>query len=135
MGLLAHHLMHDEPVEEHPQGRERLLDARGLERAAGQHLDVAGDVLGADVADVSEAALLDPDKKQADLTNVASSGVAVPDRGDEEVEEVSGGILTGRGDECRDVVNGARAGRRERPGGGSAGACWGRCLSLSYRTV
>ncbi len=50
--------MHNEPIKEHLQCGERLLDACGLELTSGQHLDVGGDVLGADVADVAEAPLL-----------------------------------------------------------------------------
>jgi hypothetical protein len=96
-----------------------LLDRRGLERAPSQGLDVGGDVLGADVADVSGAALLTPRHKQQDLTDVGTPGVAVPDRGDEKVDEVPGGVLAGGGDECR-YRNGASVGSSE----GLRGVVW-----------
>ena len=43
------------------------LTDRRLERAPAHHLDVGGDVLGADVANVAEAALLTPRIKRAGL--------------------------------------------------------------------
>ena len=93
------------------------LTLAGSSELRRQRLDVGGDVLGADVADVSDAVLLAPAQKEADLTSVASSGVAVADRGDEEIQKMPGGVFTGGGDQCRDV-SGVRTGR-----------CEGSCLS------
>lgn len=84
-GVLPDDLVDEQPVEQHAQRRQRLLDRRGLERTPAHHLDVGGDVLGADVADVFDAVVLNPSKKETDLTTVASSGVTISDARDEEI--------------------------------------------------
>ena len=90
-------------------------------------------MLGADLADVAKAARLAPRQKQLGLAGVAAPGVAVPDRGDEEVDEVPGGVLAGGGDECR------HDDRRAPPARMSAGAgrlreVFGLVHALQYST-
>ena len=54
-----HDLAHDQPVEQHPDAGEMLLDG-GRRNPLQQLLDVGGDVDGLDVAQMGDAAGLAP---------------------------------------------------------------------------
>ena len=116
-GVERQDLADDEPVEEHPERREVLLDGRRRERS-GELLDVGRDHHGLDLVE-SDAAAFAPFGEAAHGREVGEAGVGVPDVGGEELPEAALGALGG-GEERRR----RRAGRgRDGAGGGlDAGA-------------
>ena len=90
-GIVGEDLADDEPVEEHPQRREVLLDGRG--RARGRELlDVRRDHHGLHLVE-GEASALAPLRESADGREVGVSGVRVADMGGEELPEAPLGAL------------------------------------------
>src|SRR5207244_2094242 len=76
------HLAHDEPVEEHADGREMLLGS-GRAVALAEQLDVAGDVMGAERLQ-GERASIAPGAERAHGERVSGARIAVADlRGEE----------------------------------------------------
>ena len=84
-GVEGQDLADDEPVEEHPERREMLLDARGRERP-GKLLDVGRDHHRLDLVE-GEAPVLTPLSEAPDGCEVGEAGVRVPDVGGEELPE------------------------------------------------
>ena len=101
----------DEPVEEHPQRGQVLLDARRRERS-GELLDVGRDHHGLDLVE-RDAAAFAPRGETADRGEVGEAGVGVSDVGGEELPEAALGV--GGGGEERGRRR-ARTGRRDRGG-------------------
>ena len=95
-GVEGQDLADDEPVEEHPERREVLLDARRRERGR-ELLDVGRDDHRLDLVE-SEASALAPLGEASDGREVREAGVPVPDVGGEELPEAPLGALGG-GDE------------------------------------
>ena len=88
----------DEPVEEHPERREVLLDGRRRARP-GELLDVGRDHHRLDLVE-REAPALAPPGEPAHGREVGEAGVPVPDVGGEELPEAPLGALCG-GEERR----------------------------------
>ena len=84
-GVEGQDLADDEPVEEHPECREVLLDARRRERGR-ELLDVGRDDHRLDLVE-SEASALAPPGEAAHGREVGKAGVPVPDVGGEELPE------------------------------------------------
>ena len=97
-GVEGEDLADDEPVEEHAQRRQVLLDARGGERS-GELLDVGGDHHGLDLVE-GEAPLLAPGGEAPRGGEVGKPGVGVSDMGGEELPESALGV-GGGGEEHR----------------------------------
>ena len=93
-------LANDKPVKEHPDGREVLLDRRGLVALA-QLFDVGRDVVAPDVLQ-GEPAGLAPDEEPTGVPVVGGPRVLVPDVVGEEGEEPLGGFRAVGGDHRRD---------------------------------
>ena len=114
-GVERQDLADDEPVEEHPQCGEVLLDARRRERA-GELLDVGRDHHGLDLVE-GEASTFAPFGEAAHGREVGEARVGVSDVGGEELPEAALGAHGG-GEERRR----RRAGRgRNGTGGGLDG--------------
>ena len=118
-GVEGQHLADDEPVKEHPKGRQVLLDARGRERT-GELLDVGRDHHGLDLVE-GEAPVLAPFGEAAHGREVGEARVGVPDVGGEEnsqkrrsacsVGEKSAGVVVrGPGAAAAEASMGSRSG-------------------------
>ena len=92
-GVEGQDLADDEPVEEHPERREVLLDARRRERGR-ELLDVGRDDHRLDLAE-GEASALAPLGEPAHGREVREAGVPVPDVGGEELPEAPLRVLGG----------------------------------------
>ena len=97
-GVEGHDLADDEPVEEHSERREVLLDARRRE-CPGELLDVGRDHHGLDLVE-REASALAPLGEAPDRRKVREARVGVSDVGGEELPEAALGALGG-GEEHR----------------------------------
>jgi hypothetical protein len=86
-----------QPVEEHADGGQVLLDGGGGFLASNQ-LDVGGDVQRLDGGQ-GQAVLLAPLEEIAGGTGVGFAGVRVADGGGEELDEAFGGLVPGVGDD------------------------------------
>ena len=76
-------LADDEPVEQHADRREVLLDGRLGGRRL-QRLDVGGDMHRLDIDELANAVLLDPSEERADGPIISQARVPVADVGGEE---------------------------------------------------
>ena len=92
-GVEGEDLADDEPVEEHPQRREVLLDGRRRTRGC-ELLEVGCDYHGLDLAQ-SEASALAPLREPAHGREVGEARVRIPDVGGEELPEAPLGPLGG----------------------------------------
>ena len=108
-GVEGQHLADDEPVKEHPKGRQVLLDARGRERT-GELLDVGRDHHGLDLVE-GEAPVLAPFGEAAHGREVGEPRVGVPDVGGEELPEAPLGVLGGGEERRRRRAGTGRRGR------------------------
>ena len=97
-GVEGQDLADDEPVEEHPERSEVLLDARRRERP-GELLDVGRDHHGLELAQ-GEASVLAPLGEAAHGREVGEARVPVPEVGGEELPEAPLRVLGG-GEERR----------------------------------
>jgi len=105
-------LADDEPVEQHADRGQMLLDGRPRGRAlpdgaiAGiqyrQRLQIGGDVERLDIGQLANAVLLEPGEERTRRRVIGHAGVVVFDRGDEKTEETAGRPITGIGDHRRD---------------------------------
>ena len=87
-GVERQDLADDEPIEEHPQRGEVLLDARRRERS-GELLDVGRDDHGLDLVE-REASALAPGGETAHGCEVREARVGISDVGGEELPEAVG---------------------------------------------
>jgi len=94
------HLADDQPIEQHADGGEVLLDRR-LGRRLLQHLDIGGDVHGLDIGQLTDAVLLDPAEEVAHGPVISDAGVLVADLGCKEFEEAPGCMVAGPSDQRR----------------------------------
>ena len=111
-GAEGEDLADDEPVEEHPKGREVLLDGRRRARGRGL-LDGRRDHHGFDLVE-GEASVLAPLREAAHSREIGEARVRVPDVGGEELPEAPLGALGG-GEERggRHVAHGEGRARRD----------------------
>ena len=109
-GVEGEDLADDEPVEEHPERREVLLDARGRKRL-GELLDVGRDDHRLDLVE-GEASALAPLGEPAHGREVGEARVPVPDVGCEKLPEAPLGVLRGREERRRRRVARGRGGER-----------------------
>ena len=87
-----HDLAGDQPVEEHADTGQVLLD-RGRRPFRLQGLDVGGDMHRLHILQPAKTALLAPDEEGARRPGVGRPGVAVADIDGEELEEAPSGPL------------------------------------------
>ena len=78
----------DQPVEQHADGGQVLLDRRLLEILA-ERLDIGRDVQRLDVGELAELVVLAPGEEPADGMQVGRPGVLVADGGGEELQEAA----------------------------------------------
>ena len=103
-------LADDQPVEQHADRGEVLLDGRLGGRGL-QRLDIGGDVDRLDVDELDDAVLLEPGEEMAGGPVIGHPGVLVADVGGEEFEEPARRMIAGIGDRRR---HGERAAQRRR---------------------
>jgi len=99
-GVGGHDLAGDQPVEQHADGCQVLLDRRFLEILA-KRLDIGRHMQRLDIGELAELVMLAPGEEPAGGMQVGCPGVAVADGGGEEFEEAAGGLLAGVGDHRR----------------------------------
>ena len=87
----------DQPVEQHADGGEVLLDRRLLEILA-ERLDIGGDVQRLDVGELADLVLVAPGEEPHDGPVIGHARVLVADGGGEEFEEAARGLVAGVGD-------------------------------------
>ena len=109
-GIEGQDLADDEPVEEHPQRGEVLLDARRREYP-GELLDVGRDDHRLDLVE-GEASALAPFGEAAHGREVGEAGVGVPDVGGEELPEAPLGAHGGGEERGRRGAGRRRGGAR-----------------------
>jgi hypothetical protein len=117
-------LAHDEPVEQHADRRQVLLDGwpgRGalLDRSlAGlrhlQCLDIRSDVERLDIREFANAMLLEPGEERTRGPVIGHPGVVVLDRGGEKIEETARRAIAGVGYHRRHDERTAQRRRRDR---------------------
>ncbi len=93
-------LADDEPVEQHADGGEMLLDRRLLEILP-KGLDIGGDVQRLDIGEVADLVMIAPGEEPDAGMIIRHAGVFVADGGGEELEEAAGGLVAGGGDHAR----------------------------------
>ena len=90
----------DQPVEQHADGGQVLLDGRLLEILA-QRLDIGGDMQRLDIGDLADLVLVAPGEEPAAGPVIGRAGVLVADGRGEEFEEAARGVVAGGGDRRR----------------------------------
>jgi hypothetical protein len=118
------HLADDEPVEQHADRGQMLLDGRlrGVALLDGaiarvrhlQRLQIGGDVKRLDIGELPDAMLLEPGEERARRPVIGQAGVIVLDRSGEEIEEPLCGTVAGPGDHRRHRQRTAQGRRRNR---------------------
>jgi hypothetical protein len=108
------HLADHQPVEQHADGRQVLLD-RGCGVGFAQVLDVGCHMYRLDLLELVKASAFDPAEKIRDRSSVGLPGVAVADVGGEELEKAAASVRAGGGDLGRDQGVGFRAARADCP--------------------
>ena len=95
--IAANHLANNQPIIEHPDRRQVLLDA--WRRAClTEILDVAGDMHRLDGIKTPQPSLLAPAEEFRHRPGIGSPGIGIADIGGEELDKADGGVLSGRGD-------------------------------------
>ena len=92
------HLAGDQPVEQHADRGQVLLDGR-LRHRLTKVLDIGRDVQRLDISDAADPMLVAPAEKIANRPVGRHAGVLVADRGGEELEEPARGLVAGVGDD------------------------------------
>jgi hypothetical protein len=98
--LTARTLADDEPVEQHADRGQVLLDGR-LGGCRLQHLYIGGDVNRFDVGKLADLVLLDPGEEMTRGTVIGHAGVLVTDRRVEKLDKAARGMVAGIGDHRR----------------------------------
>jgi hypothetical protein len=83
---VRHDLPDDEPIEQHPDRGQVLLNRRGSMRVA-EPLDVSGDMMRADLRQLANLAPLAPQEKRAGVPEVCGSGVGISEVGRKKFQE------------------------------------------------
>ena len=91
-------LADDQPVEQHADGGEVLLDRRLLEILA-ERLDIGGDVQRLDVGELADPVMVAPGEEPPAGMVIGRAGVLVADGGGEEFQEAARGVVAGVGDD------------------------------------
>jgi hypothetical protein len=104
------HLAGDEPVEQHADRGEVLLDGRRAV-AATENLDIGGDVVGAPCRERRDALGVEPGEERAHGDGVGGAGVGVANVGGEEIEKAQARVLTGIGDQPGSWIADTAAGK------------------------
>ena len=90
----------DQPVEQHPDGGEVLLDRRLLEILA-ERLDIGGDVQRLDIGNLADLVVVAPGEEPSCSPVIGHAGVLVADGGGEKLEEAPRGLVARSGDHAR----------------------------------
>jgi len=99
-GVDRHDLAGDQPVEEHANGGQLLLDG-GLGVRLPQLLDIGGDRHGSDVLQGVNAASLAPVQEGEGVAVIGPAGVRIADLGGEILDEAGDGVFPGGGQDRR----------------------------------
>ena len=110
--VYRHNLASDQPVEQHPHGRQLLFNIR---RRMGQlaRLDIGGDVMRPDCRK-RQAAFVAPGEESCACPGIGAASVVVVDIGGEEFDVAPSGGVAKIGDERRHYIGVGRC--RERAG-------------------
>ena len=100
----------DEPVEEHADGSQMLLDCRLRGRCL-QGLDIGGNVQRLDIGELADPMPLNPGEEVAHGPVIGYAGVLVADLGCKEFEEAPRRVVAGVGDRRRYRERAARSRR------------------------
>ena len=90
----------DQPVEQHADGGEVLLDRRLLKILA-ERLDIGGDVQRLDIGNLADLVMVAPGEEPDAGAMIRHARVLVADGGGEELEEAARGLVAGGGDHAR----------------------------------
>ena len=107
----------DQPVEQHADGGEVLLDRRFFKILA-ERLDIGRDVERLDIGDLADLMMVDPGEEPNDGVIIGRPRVLVADGGGEELEEAARGLVTGLDDHTRHHYAVAARDAFQRPGSG-----------------
>ncbi len=99
-GVRRHDLTDDQPVEQHPDRRQVLLD-RGSLVGAAEQFDVGRDVVRAHRAERGDLLRVEPGEERARGDRVGGAGVRIADVRGEEIQEPQRGGFTLRRDQSR----------------------------------
>ena len=124
-GIEGEDLADDEPVEEHAQRGQVLLDARSGKRAR-ELLDVGGDHHGLHLVE-REATTLAPVGEAPDGSEVGEPGIGIADMGGEELPEAALGVGGGGEEHRRRRAVGGQGRARGAFGGEEVGEHGGDC--------
>jgi hypothetical protein len=106
-GVYGHDLAGDEPIEQHADRREVLLDRRLRHRFL-QAFDVGRDVQRLDSRQLADTPPVAPDEKQFHGAVISGPRILIPDRRGEKFEEAPSGRVAGIGDDPRHQEAAAR---------------------------
>jgi hypothetical protein len=90
----------DEPIEQHADGGEVLLDRR-LRHSLLERLYIGGDVDGLDIDQHQDTGGTEPGEEVRDGPIIGHPGVLVADGGGKKFQEAAGGGVAGGGDDRR----------------------------------
>jgi hypothetical protein len=99
-GIAGEDAASDEPIEQHADGGEVLLDGR-LRHSLLERLYIGGDVERLDIDQRHDAGGFEPGEEVRHGPVIGHPGVLVPDGGGEEFEEAADGGVAGAGDRRR----------------------------------
>jgi hypothetical protein len=107
----------DQPIDQHADGGQVLLDRRLLKILA-ERLDIGGDVERLDVGELAEFVAIAPVEEPHDGMVIGRPRVLVADGGGEEFEEAARGLVASRGDHARHHDARVAGAAGQRPGFG-----------------
>ena len=90
-------LARDQPVEQHADGGEVLLDRRLLKILA-HSLDIGGDMQWLDIGNLADLVMVAPGEEPSCGPVIGHAGIFVADGGGEEFEETADGLVASGGD-------------------------------------
>ncbi len=105
----------DEPVEQHADGGQMLLDGR-LREVLAEAFDIGGDVERFDLVQAAELVAVAPVEEAQHGMVIRGPGVLVADGGGEEFQEAARGVRSGVGDDRRHGQRPLRLGNLDRTG-------------------
>jgi len=107
----------DQPIDQHADGGQVLLDGRLLEILA-ERLNIGGDMQRLDVGDLADLMPVAPGEEPHDGMVISLPRVLVADGGGEEFQKAARGLVASLGDHARHHDVGVAGDAGQRPGFG-----------------